>query len=207
MELPAKDVSPRAAYALMTGLVVPRPIAWVSTRSAGGHVNLAPFSYFNGLASDPLMLTLSIAKRRDTDGTVRDKDTLRIAKETGVFCVNLVESRDLERMNQTAAELLPDESEAERFGIATTPCQAIAGVRIASSRVAWECKLIDVHVYGRTGQVSLVVGEVVHVYVDDVIYAGFEKTGGVDPEEIDAVSRLGGTHYALLGRRLSLPRP
>jgi flavin reductase (DIM6/NTAB) family NADH-FMN oxidoreductase RutF len=175
----------------------------VSTCDKNGHVNLAPFSYFNALASDPMMLTISIARRRD--GT--DKDSLRIAKETGVFCVNLVEAHDLTRMNQTSAELAPDESEAERFNIETVPCAHIAGVRIQSARAAFECTLKDVHVYGNKAAVSLVVGEVKGVYVDDAIYAGFIATGGVGADVVDPVARLGGANYAMLGQRLTVPRP
>lgn len=203
VEFDASTLKPRDAYALMTGLVVPRPIAWVSTCDKNGHINLAPFSYFNALASDPMMLTISIARRRD--GT--DKDTLRIAKETGVFCVNLVESGDLAVMNQTSAELAPDESEAVRFDVATVACAHIAGVRIASARAAWECVLKDVHVYGNKAAVSLVVGEVKGVYVDDALYAGFVSTGGIAADAVDPVARLGGANYAMLGKRLSLPRP
>ncbi len=200
MELDASQLAPRDAYALMTGLIVPRPIAWVSTLGDNGHVNLAPFSYFNAVASDPPILTIAIATRRD--GT--DKDTLRLMKETGVFCVHLVEEHDLGRMNDTSAELPPDVSEATHYGVATTPCAAIAGVRIAGCRVAWECKVLDVHVYGRHGQVSLVVGEVVHVYIDDSL---LDDIGRPDPARVQAVSRMGGVNYATLGKRVGLPRP
>ena len=200
MELDATALSPKDAYALMIGLIVPRPIAWVSTCDEKSHVNLAPFSYFNGIASDPLMLSIAISNRRDGS----DKDTLRLIKQTGVFCVNLVESPDLVAMNNTAAELAPDESEALRFGIATTPCVKIAGVRIASARASWECKLVDVHRYGRKQQVSLVVGEAVHVSVADSLV---DAAGVPDPASIDPVARMGGVSYAMLGQRLAIPRP
>lgn len=200
MELDASALSPRDAYALMIGLIVPRPIAWVSTCDEKGHVNLAPFSYFNGIASDPLLLSIAISNRRDGS----DKDTLRLMKQTGVFCVNLVEERDLVRMNNTAAELPPDESEALRFGIATVPCTTIKGVRIAGVRASWECKLVDVHRYGRKQQVSFVVGEAVHVYVDDGV---FGDGGVVDPSAVSAVGRMGGISYATLGQRIAIPRP
>ncbi len=199
MERPSATLSPREAYALLTGLVVPRPIAWITTKD-GAHVNVAPFSYFNALASDPPMLTVSFARRRDGS----PKDTLRLLQKTQALCVNLVEEHDLARMNATSAELLPDESEAERFGIATVPCVAIDGVRIASARAAFECRPVSVTPYGNRQKVDLVVVEVVHVYVDDAVVAA---DGSVDADAVAAVGRLGGTHYATLGRRLSLPRP
>jgi len=139
-----QGLHPRDAYALLTALIVPRPIAWVSTKDAQGRTNLAPFSYFNGVGSDPPMVTISISDRRD--GTF--KDTVRIAKETGVLCINLVEEHDADRMNASSAELPPHASEIDALAIETEPCTAIDCVRVKSSRAAFECKLVDHHRYG-----------------------------------------------------------
>ena len=125
------------------------------------------------------------------------------AKATGFFCVNLAEEDDAVRLNDTSAELPPEVSEAERFAIVTVPCAKIAGVRIASSRAALECRLVEVHVYGRKHKVNLVVGEVLHVYVDDALL----DHGTIDPARVKAIARLGGPNYAALGRRFALLRP
>lgn len=205
MELDAQTLRARDCYALLTSLIVPRPIAWVATMDAAGHTNLAPFSYFSGLGSDPPMLTLAIAQRRDGS----DKDTVRIARATGALCVNLVEEHDAARMNASSAELPPGESEIERLGIATTPCLAIEGVRVASARAALECRLIDVHRYGRTRAVNLLVAEVVHFFVDDGLLSAGEAGAplAASAEAIRPLSRLGDRWYARLGERLSMPRP
>ena len=199
MEIDAGDLSIRDAYALLTGLVVPRPIAWVSTMDDKGHVNLAPFSYFSAVGSDPPMVSISIAARGD--GT--DKDTLRLIKQTGFFCVNLAEEADDVAVNDTSAELAPEVSEAERFGVATVPCVKIPGVRVKSSRAALECRFVEVHRYGRRLKVNLVIGEVLHVFVDDALL----DQGVIDPHKMAPIARLGGANYAALGRRFSLRRP
>lgn len=191
--LAARDLHPRDAYALLTNLIVPRAIAWVSTMDAAGHTNLAPFSYFTGLGSDPPMVTLAIGDRKDGP-----KDTLRIARATGVLCVNLVEEHDAVRMNASSRELPADVSEIDALGIDTLPCVEINGVRVASARAAMECKLLDVHTYGDKLKFNLVVCEVVCFHHDEAI---------ATDEDIRPVARLGGPRYARLGERFSLERP
>jgi flavin reductase (DIM6/NTAB) family NADH-FMN oxidoreductase RutF len=200
MDIDASSLSPRDAYALLTSLVVPRPIAWVTTRDDDGHVNLAPFSFFNGLGSDPPMITIGFASRRDGG----DKDTLRLLQKTRCCCVNLVEEADAERMNATSAELPAAVSEVTRFGIDVAPCSRIAGVRVASARASLECTLVDVHRYGRKQKVALAVLEIVAFHVDDAL---LDLRGGVASEHVQPVARLGGPNYALLGRRFVLERP
>lgn len=189
----ASDVAPRDAYALLTALIVPRPIAWVSTTDQHGHTNLAPFSYFTGLGSDPPMLTLAIGDKRDVP-----KDTLRIARATGVLCVNLVEEHDAEPMNASSADYPAEVSEFDALTIATLPCTVITGVRVASARAAMECRVVDVHRYGAQVKVNLVVCEVVCFHLDEAM---------VDDSDIKPVARLGGPRYAKLGERFALERP
>jgi len=206
MDITLDDLSARDRYALMTSVVVPRPIAWVTTKDVSGHTNLAPFSYFSGLGSDPAMITLGIALR--IDGI--EKDTLRIARETGVFCVNLVEEMHIDVMNQSSGDYPSDVSEVDALALETRPCTAIDGVRLACSRAALECKLVDVHIYGRRGRVGLVVAEIVHAFVDESVIDEAERVRGrivVDPNRIAPLSRLGGEHYAGLGARTQRSRP
>jgi flavin reductase (DIM6/NTAB) family NADH-FMN oxidoreductase RutF len=199
------DIDPSAlraseCYALLTSVIVPRPIAWVSTKDKRGHTNLAPFSYFTGIGSDPPMIALSISNRRDGS----PKDTLRILQETGVFCVNVVEEHDAERMNASSFDYTPDQSEIEVGGIEIEACKVIDGVRVRSSRASLECRLVDVHRYGRKVGINLVVAEVVHFFVDDALVT---PEGTAAPERIEPLARLGDKTYAVLGRRLEIPRP
>jgi len=205
MEIDAK-LPPREAYALMTSIIVPRAIALVSTQDRAGHTNLAPFSYFTGLGSDPPMVVLGIGNQRlrdpNDDGV---KDTLRIARETGVFCVNLVEEDIAEEMNAASGVYAANVSEFDVTGLESAPCVAIAGVRVKASRASMECQLLDVHVYGRNRQSNLVVGEVLHFFLDDAVCARGEKTAV--PDRLRPVARLGGENYAYLGQRFQLKRP
>ncbi len=209
MHTHAASLSVRDAYALLTSLVVPRPIAWISTSMADGRCNLAPFSYYQALCSDPPMVTVSVADARGGGASAyvspagaREKDTLRLARASGRFVVNLVEEHDLERMNSTSAELGVDDSEADTFGIAMAPFYGVG--RVASSRAAFGCCLIDERRYGKTSGVTLMVGEIEEVYVDDAI---IDEDGRVRGEALSPVARLEGPHYALGGRRVALARP
>lgn len=189
------------AYALMTSFIVPRAIAFVSTRDASGHTNVAPFSYFTGLGSDPPMLMLGIANKRDGS----EKDTLRIARETGVLCVNLVEEPLIREVVQASGEYPAEVSELELTGLESEPCRVIPCVRVKAARASVECRLIDVHSYGRKAKSNIVVCEVVHASFDDDIVTECGFT--IDPHKIAPVGRLEGSHYAKLGERFELQRP
>ena len=113
-----------------------------------------------------MMVSISIGQRRGPSG-FEAKDTLRNIQDTGVYCVHLVEEDMAAAMDNSAAEYPADVSEIDALGLSTTPTSAIDGVRLTDARVAMECKLLDVHVYGRKGTFNLVIGEVVRVHVDD----------------------------------------
>lgn len=189
------------AYGLMISFIVPRAIALTSTKDASGHNNVAPFSYFTGLGSDPPMVMLGIANRRDG----REKDTLRIARETGVFCINLVEEALAEKMNLASGDYEPEVNEFHEAGLTPVPCRVIDGVRVQQARASIECRLVDVHTYGRVAKTNIVVGEVVHASIADEILAADGRT--LDPAKIAPLARLGGPHYAKLGERFEMPRP
>jgi flavin reductase (DIM6/NTAB) family NADH-FMN oxidoreductase RutF len=205
MEAAASSLRASECYALLTSIVVPRPIAWVSTRDPSGHTNLAPFSYFTGLGSDPPMITIGISNKRD--GSL--KDTLRIAKQTGVFCINLVEEHDAQRMNASSGEYAPDVSEIDTLQIDTEPCVAIDSVRVKSARAHLECKLVDVHPYGRKVRVNLVVGEIVHFHVaDELLEASVARASApASASLVKPLARLGDRFYAKLGERVEMLRP
>jgi flavin reductase (DIM6/NTAB) family NADH-FMN oxidoreductase RutF len=188
--LPAKEV-----YRFLISAVVPRPIAFVSTVGAAGGTNLAPFSYFNAVSSDPPLVAISINDRPDDP-----KDTLRNIRETGEFVVNLVNEPLLDGMVRTAGEWPRETSEFGPAGLTPAPSERVKPPYVAESPLQLECRL---HREIRLGGSFLVVGEVVLARVrDDVL-----TNGRVDPAKLAPVARLGGELYAPLGPVLKRARP
>lgn len=184
-----------STYRLLSGAIVPRPIAWVATRSEDGVDNLAPFSFSNVASVDPPVLLFSPGG--DDDDL---KDTPRNALETGGFVVHVVTEDVAEAMNATSATLPPDESEFEHAGLTPVPAEHVDAARIAEARVAFECELYDTL---RVGRSLLVLGEVVHAHVDPDLLT----EGKFDVRELDAVGRLAGSWYSTTRDRFAMSRP
>jgi flavin reductase (DIM6/NTAB) family NADH-FMN oxidoreductase RutF len=191
LEVDPSDWQAREVYFLLTGLVIPRPIAWVSTRSAEGVRNVAPHSYFQAVANDPPHIVFS---------STGVKDTLRNVRATGEFVVNLVTTDVVEPMNFTATDFPPGEDEFTWAGLTEAPAARVAAPRVAEARAHLECALRQEVAVGNG---NLVIAEVVHVHVDPGIW----RDGRVDPVAYDPVCRLSGTGYATLGEVFKLPRP
>jgi flavin reductase (DIM6/NTAB) family NADH-FMN oxidoreductase RutF len=191
----------RDAYRLMVELVTPRPIGWVSTVSAAGSDNLAPFSFFNAVGANPPSLCFSVANRRD--GTV--KDTIRNLEATGEFVVN-VASYDLrEAINASSAELPYEESEFAHCGLTPLPSERVRPPRVAEAKAHFECV---VHQIVRVGEGSLaanlVIGRIVLIHIaDDVI----DPQGHVDAHKLDTIGRMGGDGYTRTTDLFAMPRP
>jgi flavin reductase (DIM6/NTAB) family NADH-FMN oxidoreductase RutF len=147
-------------YKILTNVVVPRPIAWVTTLKPSGLVNLAPFSFFNALGSDPIYVALSIGER--TSGA--PKDTAANILASREFVVNMVTEDLLAAMNLSAADFPPDVSELEVAGLHAAPSVRIEPPRLAAAQVSLECKLQQSHALGSN---TLVIGEVVMFHVAD----------------------------------------
>lgn len=147
-------------YKLLTNLVVPRPIAWVSSQSPGGVVNLAPFSFFNAVGSDPLYVIVSVGQNADG----KPKDTARNIQASGEFVVNLVTEDLFEAMNISAADFPPDQSELAAARLHTAPSFHISTPRVAQAQVSLECKLFSAQPLGTN---TLFIGEVVMFHVAD----------------------------------------
>ena len=130
-------ISTQHQYRLLTATIVPRPIAWVVSMDGAGRMNAAPFSFFNMFSEEPPIIGIGVNARPEG----APKDTARNIIETGTFTVNMVSEETMQAMNITAADFPPDESEIEAAGIATAPSHAIAVPRIATSPVAFECRL------------------------------------------------------------------
>ncbi|HVM00007.1 MAG TPA: flavin reductase family protein [Egibacteraceae bacterium] len=185
------ELAPRECYFLLTSLVVPRPIAWVSTLSEAGTRNLAPHSYFNMISSYPPIVHFT---------STGVKDTLRNVRATGEFVVNVVSRDLLEVMNATAADFPPGEDEFAWAGLEPAPSATVAPPRVAAARASLECRMREVLSMGNG---NMVFGDVLHVHVADGIW----RDGRVAPELLEPVGRLSGGGYALVDEVTHLPRP
>lgn len=187
----ADDLPPHEMYHLMTSLVVPRPIAWVGSRSASGVDNLAPHSYFNIVSTAPPVVHFTSA------GV---KDTLTNVRATGEFTVNIVDRRLLEQMNTTAADLPSDLSEFDHITVTKGEAQTVAAPYVVESPAVLEC---SVRTIMSIGNGHMVFGDVRRVIVEDRVW----QDGRVDIATMDPVGRLSGSQYTMSETILRLPRP
>ena len=199
MELDPKAIGEMAAYKLLIGCVVPRPIAWVSTVDAAGVRNLAPFSFFMGVCGDPPTIAFSGGPREGDR-----KDTVRNAEATGEFVVNVVDDSHAEAMNATSAEYAADVDE-----FAVTGLTAAAGVRVKAPRVATapislECRVSQIVRIGH-GPHSVVFGEIVYMHIRDTLYDA--STGRIDVAALHPVGRLAGHMYSRTHDVFEMKRP
>lgn len=188
-------------YKLLTATVTPRPIAWVSTRSQDGVVNVAPFSFFNVMGSEPPTLALGL----QPDPTRGLKDTAENIQATGEFVVNLVSADLAEKMNQTSVNAPPEVSEIELAGLETAASTLIQPPRLAEAPVSFECKL---HCAVMTGPRQMIaIGTVVAVHIADRFMVDPER-GHVDAPALDLVARMhGGGWYLRGGELFEMKRP
>lgn len=192
--------SRKERYQLLTSLVVPRPIAWLSTRSASGEANLAPFSYFAALSHTPMLVAVSIGHRRD-----RPKDSLVNIRDTGDFCVNVVTDRQLEAMNLTSARHPPEADEFEAAGLGRAEAVSVDAPYVADCPAVFECRLFrEVELDGARN--TLVIGEVVRVHLAEELLVE-PGTLAVEPESLRPIGRLSGSRYARLGEVVEMERP
>jgi flavin reductase (DIM6/NTAB) family NADH-FMN oxidoreductase RutF len=196
---PAK-IPARERYHLMTSLVVPRPIGWLSTWGVDGVANLAPFSYFGALSISPMLVGVSIGDRSDGP-----KDSLVNMRARGAFCVNVVTESHLEAMNETSASVAPDVDEFELAGLMRAESTRVDAPYVAECPAVFECRVSqEVDLGGAPN--TLIIGEVVGVRLDPDL--GVEEgTRIVLPEELRPVGRLGGASYAVVREVQRVLRP
>jgi flavin reductase (DIM6/NTAB) family NADH-FMN oxidoreductase RutF len=190
-----------AIYKLLIGCIVPRPIAFVTTVNENGTINAAPFSFFNGVSSNPPALMFSIGFRPDGE----KKDTLRNIELTKDFVVNTVGEWMTEPMNYASAEYPYGVSEVEAVGLTTVASKVVAPPRIKESPVHFECRLHSLLQVGRqeAGASTVVVGEIVHFHIHRPAW----RDGRIDAEQLKPVARLGGLQYSCMDSVFELPRP
>jgi flavin reductase (DIM6/NTAB) family NADH-FMN oxidoreductase RutF len=185
---------------VLTGVVVPRPIAFVSTISTGGIVNLAPYSFFNAVAYDPPTIVFSSSRRVPH----KEKDTLANIEATGEFVVNIVVDDIAEAMNKTAAEYPADVSEFEIAGLTPAPSDKVKAPRVAESPVNMECRLVQVVPIGSGDHAhGLVIGEVVWMHIRDDIIDGHR----INHHLLKPTGRLAGSMYCYTADTYEMVRP
>lgn len=201
MNINPQNLTERENYKLLTGTIIPRPIAFVTSVSADGIVNGAPFSFFNIVSSNPPMISFSVQRK---NGVM--KDTARNIAANKQFVVHIVDEQNVTQVNETAANLPPNESEIERAQLKLINSSTIDVPGVVEAKVRFECELEQMITLGGTDAAAgcdLIIGRVKHYYIDDAIY--FE--GKIDARELSAVSRLAGSNYAKIGELFEIERP
>jgi flavin reductase (DIM6/NTAB) family NADH-FMN oxidoreductase RutF len=204
-----KECDQRQIYKLMTGIIVPRPVALVSTVDRNGQANLAPFSFFAGVGSNPPTVLFCPVVRRpsapnDMPSREMRKDTLRNVEETEEFVVNVVSENIADAANATAAEVPPDVDEFVLSGLTPMASEAVRAPRVAESPAQMECKLLQVIYTGKEpGAGVIVLGEVVRFHIQESLFEDFR----VDPGALDAVGRMAGNTWVRTRDRFEKIRP
>lgn len=200
MEVDPESLPVRDRYRLLIGSILPRPIAWVSTVSPSGAANLAPFSFFTGIAANPM--TVCFAPVNNREG--KQKDTLINVKATRQFVVNVANEDNALKMNQTSAPYPYEVSEFEQVGLTPVKSVKVRPPRVKESPIAMECELLQV-VEVSTGPLggNLVIGKVVHYHADDAIW----NDGKLRHQDLKTIGRMEGDWYARTRDAFELPRP
>ncbi len=203
MNIDLSVLSAGQVYGTMIQTVIPRPVAWVLSRSANGRLNLAPFSYFNAVCSEPPLVMLSVGRKPDGD----EKDTRVNIRDRRDFVIHIAHRELAEALTASSATLPAGESEVERLGLETVEFEGSVLPRLAVCRVAFACELFDYRELGPRGQ-ALILGRVKRLFVDDSLVTrdarGRVKVAAAD---VDPIGRLGGNEYVTFGQVLNIPRP
>lgn len=202
MEIVPADISIKSMYKLITGTIVPRAIGWVSTVNENGQPNLAPFSYFTAVCSRPPTILFCPGVRRIDLG---QKDTLRNVRAGGEFVVNIVTEELAEAMSITATELPAEVNEFELAGLTAAPSVIVKPPRVAESPVNYECKVVEIVNIGDGGRGSgsVVIGEVLHMHVDDEV---MQPDYRIDIQALKPIGRLAGPNYAFIHDTFEMKR-
>jgi flavin reductase (DIM6/NTAB) family NADH-FMN oxidoreductase RutF len=194
------SLSERENYKFLIGSIIPRPIAFVTTLSKDGILNGAPFSYFNIVSSNPPMISLSIQRREG-----QQKDTARNIIESKEFVIHIVDEQNVEKINQTAASLPPQQSEIEIAQLTPVESVKISVPGVKEAKIRMECSLEHSLELGGLDSLGCdhFIGRIVQFHIESDIY----EKGRVDPKGLAAVSRLAGHNYAKIGEIFEIERP
>jgi flavin reductase (DIM6/NTAB) family NADH-FMN oxidoreductase RutF len=188
-------------YKLMIGMVVPRPIAFVSSLDEQGVRNLAPFSYFMACSADPPVVCFVSSFRK---GEAPTKDTLRNVVATKEFVVNIVSEEFADKMNLTSAEVPPEIDEFDISGLTPVASELVKPPRVGESHAQMECRLRQLLPIGEApGGGTIVFGDVLRFHVDEAVVNGYK----IDPDKLRAIGRMGGPTYVRTRDRFDMTRP
>jgi flavin reductase (DIM6/NTAB) family NADH-FMN oxidoreductase RutF len=199
MDLKLSDLSRLERYKLLIGLVIPRPIAWVSTWSENGVANCAPYSFFNVFSEDPPLCMVSFGLRSDG----RIKDSLRNIRRTGEFVVNLVDETAANAMHLSSEEFPPEVSEFEQAGLTTAPAALVQHPRIAEAAASLECRVYQRLEIGPGRE--FVIGEILLAHAREGVID--PKTKRISEVLYRPIGRLFGNRYCTTRERFNLPGP
>jgi len=196
-------LSADAAYAWQAATILPRPIAWTSTLNEDGSANLAPFSFFTGVSSDPPTCLICVARRRrQPDGSRPPKDTWRNIERTGEYVIHVVNDALAQQMNATSRDVPYGTDEFLATGLTKAASDRVAPPRIEEAPIAMECRLDRIVEVGRAGT-AVIIGEILLWHVRDELIVG----GRLDLGRLDAIGRMGGPSYARTRDLFELVRP
>mgnify|MGYP001303624442 FL=1 len=193
-------LNPQARYRLLNGGVTPRPIAWISTRSAGNVDNLAPYSFFTvASCNPPVLLYTQVTQRNGVD-----KDTLQNLMETGECVINIVNAALLEKMNMTSASLAIDESEFNFANVESCASDKVLPRSVKESPVRYECTLRDtISISDLPAGGTVILLDVKSIYVQDDLY----DNGMIDQILVNSVGKMGGDRFSLTTETVEINRP
>ncbi|MFY4774991.1 flavin reductase family protein [Metabacillus sp. RGM 3146] len=198
------DLAMKENYKILTGTIVPRPIAFVTSVAEDATLNGAPFSYFNIVSADPPMISIAVQRNPSTG---KMKDTSRNAAAKGEFVVHITDEDNVEKANETSASVAADVSEVEMTGLKTVSSTKVSIPALQNAKVRFECKVEKIVPLGGTEEnpsCDLLIGRIVHYHLDEKVY---RDNGHSDYRKLKPVSRLAGNDYAKLGELFSLERP
>lgn len=200
MFIDCEKTAPKQIYEILVNAVVPRPIAWVSTRGKNGVSNLAPFSFFNVFSANPPVLGFSPGLKRAADGKAVLKDTLQNVLDTEEFVVNIVSGPFAEKMVKTSANFSADVSEFDAVGLSAADSLYVTPPRVLESPINLECKLFKIVEIGSS---NLVLGRIVCIHIDNSVITD----GQIDVLKLQPVARLGGEWYSIADDPFVIERP
>ena len=200
MQFDPQEIEQKTIYKLLSGIVIPRPIGWISSISEKGITNLAPFSFFNAVGDDPPHVMFSAGR-----GATSNQDTLNNVLKTKQFVVNMVTEELVEKMNRTAQGIPPHESEFEFANLTPIPSIKIKPPRVKESPITMECELVhhytlEDHKFGGS---TILVGRIVLFHVaENMLLEGCK----INQENYQPISRLAGSNYSKIGEIFSVKR-
>ncbi|MBB5018533.1 flavin reductase (DIM6/NTAB) family NADH-FMN oxidoreductase RutF [Chitinivorax tropicus] len=200
MYFSVQDNTAQLCYQLMAGSIVPRPIAWISTRSAEGMDNLAPYSFFTVASCNPPVLAVTQVNPRDRAA----KDTLNNLSAAGQCVVNIVSHDQAALMNASCADYPPTISEFDALGIARTASALVEPCGVAAAQVRFECRLREIKLISAEPMGgTMMLLDVLGIHVDDALL----DNGQINPALLDAIGKLGGDGYSTTRDRFAMSRP